>query len=835
MGSTFPKITRVKRFASLLGLMFMGVSLPARAQTEAVLHDFGATPTDGYGTSAPLLIDGSGNLFGTTSLGSGTLCDLAEVFGCGIVYELVKSSNAYTEKVLYSFGSSSPTTDGASPQAGLIADTAGNLYGTTTYGGSSNCILDIGVDGCGTVFELVKSATGYTEKVLYAFTGFDGAYPYAGLVIDSSGNLYGMAGGGGAYGYGTVFELVNSSRSYTEKVLYSFGGTAADGTYPVAGLLMDASGNLFGTTSSDNGPFVCGLGACGTVIELIKSSSGYTERVLHQFAGSDGATPRAGLIMDSSGNLYGTTSQGGASGHGTVFQLINSSGSYTEKVLYSFAGGSDGSLPIASLLMDSLGNLYGTTKLGGSTTACGGTGCGTAFELVNSTGNYAERLLHSFSGGSDGSIPAAALIMDSSGNLYSTTEVGGSSLQLGTVFTINPAAAAPDATLSATSLTFINQLTNTSSPAQIITVTNNGKANLIFGLNAVTLSGGQASDFAISTDFCSGTIVAPNATCIASVTFTPPIAATDTSTLTFFDNSVSSLQAVSLTGIGVLPNSPVVALSPASLVFSAQTAASSSAAQTVTLTNTGSAVLNITGISSTTTNFTETNNCGASVAAGASCVISVSFTPATGGPLTGFIAISDNAPAGPQSVSLSGTGQDFFIGLATGAPQSATVSPGGNASYSLDVTPTGGFNQSLSLTCTGAPLLATCSVSSSPLTLDGVHSISLAVSVITAAKTLIVGRAPKTHSGPTGEGVVSLILFAGLLALWRAARFGRTFRLRLACCAILLAAGAMCSSCGGGSGSSQSSPGTPAGTYTLTVTGTSGRLTNSFQLTLIVN
>ena len=812
-------------------LILLGVSVPARSQTETVLYSFGSTPTDGYYPMGGLVVDSSGNLFGTTAEGSDTLCDLAEVYGCGIVYELVKSSNGYSEKVLYSFGSSSPASDGASPQAGLIMDAAGNLYGTTPYGGSPNCLVDIGVDGCGTVFELVMSSTGYTENVLYTFTGPDGATPYAGLTMDSSGNLYGTTYNGGACEHGTVFELVKSSGGYTKKVLYSFGCTSTDGWYPYAGVTIDAVGNLYGTTES------AGASGYGMVFELVNSSGTYVEKVLYSFGGTatDGAYPVAGLLMDASGNLYGTTSQGGAYGKGTVFQLVNSSGTYMEKVLYSFGGtAADGNDPIASLLLDASGNLYGTTKLGGSTTACGGSGCGTAFELVNSSGSYAERLLHSFSGGSDGSNPAAALIMDSSGNLYSTTEVGGSSLQGGTVFTINPTAAAADATLSTTSLTFSNQLINTSSPAQTITVTNNGKANLIFGPDAVTLSGGQAMDFAISADLCSGTTVAPNATCTVSITFTPAIAATDTTTLTFFDNSVTSLQAASLTGIGVLANSPVVALSTPSLAFSTQMAATSSSPQTVTLTNTGSAALNISGISSTTTNFNQTNNCGTSVGAGASCVISVSFTPTTGGPLTGFISINDNAPGGPQSVSLSGTGEDFIIGLTTGAPQSVTVSPGGNANYSLSVTPTGGFSQTLTLGCNGAPSLATCSVSPSAVALDGTHAVSLTVSVTTTAGTLIVGRVSKTPFGLLGTGVVCLFILASLFALWLAARNGKTFRLRLACLGMLLVAGVMCSSCGGGSGSSQGSPGTPAGTYTLTVTATLGNLTNSTELTLIV-
>ena len=796
---TLWSIVNIKRILCLL-LILLGMSVPVRSQTQTVLYSFGGTPTDGYYPAGRLVVDSSGNLFGTTAEGSDTLCDLAEVFGCGIVYELVKSSNGYTEKVLYSFGNSSSSSDGASPQAGLIMDAAGNLFGTTTYGGSSNCLVDIGVDGCGTIFELVKSSTGYTENVLYAFTGFDGAYPLANLLMDSSGNLYGTASAGGANGFGVVFELVNSSGTYAETTLYNFGGSPTDGTDPVGGLLMDATGNLYGTTSEDRGPFACGLSSCGTVFELVKTSSGYDEHVLYQFTGPDGANPQAGLIMDASGNLYGTTSQGGAYGEGTVFELVSSSGAYTEKVLYSFGGtAADGTDPIASLLPDASGNLYGTTELGGSITACGGSGCGTVFELVNSSGSYAERLLHSFSGGSDGSIPKAALVMDSSGNLYSTTDVGGSSLQLGTVFTINPTAAAADATISTTGLIFNHQLINTSSPAQTITVTNNGKANLVFGPNAVTLSGGQAMDFAIGLDLCSGTNVVPNATCTVSITFTPAIAATDTATLTFFDNSVTSLQAANLTGIGVLANPPVVALSPPNLTFSAQTAATSSSPQTITLTNTGSAALNISSILSATTNFNQTNNCGASVAAAASCVISVSFTPNTGGPLTGFISINDSAPGSPQSVNLSGTGEDFFLGLATGAPQSATVAPGGNASYSLSVTPTGGFSQTVTLRCTGAPSLATCSVSPSPVTLDGTHAVSLTVSVTTTEGTLIVGRVSKTPSGQLGTGGVCLFTVASLFALWLAVRNRKTLRVRLACLGMLLVAGVMCSSCGGGS------------------------------------
>ena len=187
------------------------------------------------------------------------------------------------------------------------------------------------------------------DQILYSFTnpGGQGWYPYAGLIMDGSGNLYGTTDSGGTSDNGTVFELVNSSGTYTEKVLYSFTGSGGDGAFPAAGLIIDASGNLYGTTvrggPSDN----------GTVFELVNSSGTYTEKVLYSFTGSDGdgANPEAGLIMDASGNLYGTTASAGASDSGTVFELVNSSGTYTEKVLYSFTGyAGDGSSPDAGVI-----------------------------------------------------------------------------------------------------------------------------------------------------------------------------------------------------------------------------------------------------------------------------------------------------------------------------------------------------------------------------------------------------------------------------------------------------------------------------------------------------
>lgn len=904
--------------ALLVLVAILGFSVPLIAQTETILYKFGNTSTDGFEPSAPLLIDSSGNLFGTTSAGgTAILCpDPSGLNSCGTVFELSKTSGNHTESVLYNF---TGPPDGDEPTAGLISDSFGNLYGTTGFGGSNAC----GASSCGTVFELVKSATGYTEKVLYEFTGFEGANPLAGLVMDASGNLYGTAEGGGTNGFGVVFELVNSSGIYTEKVLYNFGATAADGTFPVGDLLMDSAGNLYGTTSLDAGPFSCDLTACGTVFELVKSANGYTEKILHTFSGSDGANPGAGLIADSLGNLFGTTSKGGMHDSGTVFELFNSSGNYTEKVLYDFGGtSSDGTNPVASLLMDASGNLFGTTTGGGSATACGGFGCGTVFELVNAAGSYTEKILHGFGGVGDGENPAAALVMDSAGLLYSTTVVGGSSLSLGTVFEINPAAPAPAVTLSVSSLSF-DAVVSTSSVPQTVTVTNTGAANLIFGPSDVSLSGTNASQFTTSADTCSGQSIPPKATCSVDVTFTPTIAATETAALVFSDNAVVSVQQVSLTGLGLTPTASV-SISPTRLIFGNQTVSTVSAAQPVTLMDTGGTALTITAISASA-GFTETNNCGSSVASDASCVIEVSFSPALGGPQSGLLTVADNAPASPQSVfllgtgispnpvvtlspgnltfpaqmastisaaqtvtltnaggaslsisrisasagysqtnncglslaagancainvsfaptsggllsgtlsivdsasgspqlvTLSGTGEDFSVEPTSGSPLSVTVSPGATAKYSVNVAPLGGFNQTVTLACGGAPSLGSCSVSPTSASLDGTHTVVLTVSVTTTASTQIIRRGPKPPTSPP----TILFILAGLFILWLVAGPRKTPSARLASLAIILLTVAIWISSGcGGNGSNPGSPGTPAGTYTLTVTGTSGNL-----------
>jgi uncharacterized repeat protein (TIGR03803 family) len=373
---------------------------------EQILYSFTGNSGDGASPHASMVKDTAGNFYGTTAHGGTN--------NFGTVFKLTPNgSGGYVESIVYAFASGS---DGDTPQAGLIIDSSGNLFGTTLGGGSDNF---------GTVFKLAPNGSGgFVESVLYSFTDINGG-PEAPLIIDNAGNLYGTTVGfqGSGPSNGLVFRLApNGSGGYTESVLYAFTG-GSDGGNSRAGLIRDSAGNLYGTTSGGgNNSNNCNNG-CGVVFKLAPNGSGgYTESVLYSFTGgNDGWSPEAGLITDSAGNFYGTTAVGGPSNGGTVFKLApNGSGGYTESVLYSFVFESaDGLDPAAGLLMDSAGNLYGTTL-------DGGLGYGTVFKLApNGSGGYVESILHAFSPGSDGASPQAGLITDSTGKLYGTTTAGG--------------------------------------------------------------------------------------------------------------------------------------------------------------------------------------------------------------------------------------------------------------------------------------------------------------------------------------------------------------------------------------------------------------------------
>jgi uncharacterized repeat protein (TIGR03803 family) len=371
--------------ASAAGLAALTIPC-AQAQTLTVVHNFTGT-TDGSSPVTGLMMSSTGTFYGTASAGGSA--------NLGIVF---RTSAKGKETELHSFTGGS---DGATPDGGLIEDSSGALYGTTTAGGTA---------GQGTVYRL----KGRKETVLYSFAGgsTDGADPQAGLVMDAAGNLYGTTSAGGPAGNGTVFKLAapqQKNGAWTETVLYSFG-TGTDGATPIGGVVLDAAGNLYGTTSAG------GTAGDGTLFQLVAGTT-WKENILHSFQnGTDGATPYAGLVSDKAGNLYGAATDGGTNGGGTVFELSPSGGSWNFSVLNSLPGyGISGTF--RDLMVDASGNLYGTTHCDGSYDA------GTIYELTPSGGNWNYTLLHTFTGGGDGLYSISNLVMKG-GKLYGTTELG---------------------------------------------------------------------------------------------------------------------------------------------------------------------------------------------------------------------------------------------------------------------------------------------------------------------------------------------------------------------------------------------------------------------------
>ena len=339
-------------------------------------------------------------------------------YGCGVAFEVNARGH---ERILHTF---TAAPDGADSYVGLLRDSSGVFYGETNAGGSN---------GAGIIFKLTPPPTAcgavlcpWHETILHQFAGGsgDGAGPEGDLIEDSSGNIYGTTSGGGSMGFGAVFKLDSAGN---ESILYFFGNLP-DGQYPFGALLRDQAGNLYGTTNTG------GTSNAGTVFELSPSPSGWTEQVLYDFTGgSDGGFPLAGLIADEQGNLYGTTTAGGdlncgALGScGVVFELSPSPHRWSETVLYTFTGSPDGADPLfGALIRDGAGNLYGTTSQGGIATGCyGEVGCGTVFELSPNGSGWTETVLYSFTGEADGNAPIGPVTMDAHGNLYGAAYYGG--------------------------------------------------------------------------------------------------------------------------------------------------------------------------------------------------------------------------------------------------------------------------------------------------------------------------------------------------------------------------------------------------------------------------
>jgi len=378
----------------------------AKAQTFTVLHNF-TGGSDGANPIAGLTLAGSRTLYGTTSDGGG-------VNDGGVVYKMTHSAGGWTLSPIYEFAAVSQN-DGSDPWAGVTVSPAGVLYGTTRGGGPA---------GAGTVFELTpppnvcqRTLCYWNETILYAFAGgSDGSSPaFGNLALDAAGNLYGTTEYGGGtgcsrQGCGVAFELEPSDQGWTESILHSFGEKGTDGQVPLGGLIFDPSGNLYGTTEQG------GSNLGGTVFQLKPSDGTWLENILFAFStgsGCDldtGCAPAGTLLMDQVGNLYGTA-QGGA---GAAFELKSSNGGWDFSVLSSFC-----CQPIAGLTMDAAGNLYGTSLTGGAY------GYGMLFKLTNSAGNWTLTDLYNFTGNYDGEYPYGAVVLDESGNVYGTTYMGG--------------------------------------------------------------------------------------------------------------------------------------------------------------------------------------------------------------------------------------------------------------------------------------------------------------------------------------------------------------------------------------------------------------------------
>ena len=400
-------------FAFLLPLALMvATSHVAQAQTFRVLHTFTGT-NDGFAPIGGVSIDLSGNLYGSATFG-GDSPPICAPLGCGIIFKLTHRGGGWILQPVYSFQGG---TDGAYPEAPVVRAEDGSFYSTTVDGGTF---------GFGTVFRLQPPASAcktslcpWTKTQLYSFNNNGLGNAPIGALLLSSGDVYGVSlGGGSPPAEGAVYELTPDGGGWTESTL---NGSLDS---PEGGVIFDRSGNLYGTCAT------AGAHNDGFVYQLVPSGSGWTLNTLVAFDGSNGSRPWGGLVMDASGNLFGTTSMNGPNDGGTVFELTPQNGSWIFTTIYAFSA-QEGQ-PLGTLTMDSQGDLYGTTNAG----------FGTVFELTRGADGWTYSVLHSFTGGLDGANPSnAGVTLDSNGNIYGTAAGGGSSNCIegcGVVFEISP-------------------------------------------------------------------------------------------------------------------------------------------------------------------------------------------------------------------------------------------------------------------------------------------------------------------------------------------------------------------------------------------------------------
>jgi uncharacterized repeat protein (TIGR03803 family) len=387
---------------ALLALVTLAEAGARAAGKAEVIHSFG--DGDGEYPASDLVLDGAGSIYGTTVQGGD--------WNSGTVFQMTPSGDGWTERVLYSFTSGA---DGAQPYNGVTLDAQGNLYGTAVTGGTGMACEG----GCGVVYKLSHSGGSWTQSVLYNFTGGDdGSGPGAGLTFDGAGNLYGMTPTGGAHGLGVIYQLKpGPNDTWQFGVIHTFTG-GRDGATGSAGRLLLDDGTLYGVAT------VGGAHGKGTAFKLTQKNGSWKLKTIYSFKGEPGAgLPYGALIRDAAGHLYGTSYYEGWYGYGAVYRLSRGSGDeWKERVLYSFRNGPDGGYPIGHLNFDASGNLYGTTSEGGAP----GCSCGTIFKLTPAgDGEWQQSVVHGFRGAPDGAYAYNGMVAGAAGTFYGSTVIGG--------------------------------------------------------------------------------------------------------------------------------------------------------------------------------------------------------------------------------------------------------------------------------------------------------------------------------------------------------------------------------------------------------------------------
>jgi hypothetical protein len=723
--------------------------------------------------------------------------------------------------------------------AGIAVDSSGDAYvtgGTLSTDFPTVNALQAKLGGSGDAFVSKLNAAG-SALVYSTFLGGASADSAGGIAVDSSGSVY-VTGQTGSADFPLVnpVQSVNHAADQTAFVAklnpagsalqYStyLGGSLSD--FGI-GVRVDSSGDSYvtGITYSPDFPTVNPLQASmtGGAAFVAKLNPSGSALIFSTFLGGSEAiastvnveTLAGAIALDSSGNAY-ITGETDALDFPTVDPV---------QAVCPACESISGNAFVTELRSDGSSLIF-STYLGGSRFDIGN---GIA---VDPSGNI---LLAGENDAPD--FPTVNPFQAAMKSPYITTFVAKISL-----------APAPSVSISPRNVTFGPQDIHVASPPQTVTVTNTGAAEL--SISTTAIAGTDAGDFAQSADTCSGNALAPAGSCTVSVTFAPSAAETRSASLTFRDNAPDSPQSLTLTGWGGSAV-PVASLSPSNLAFGIDPLFNESAPQSVTLTNTGNAPLTISYVSSSSSFTVMDNMCGSSLQAGASCAISISFSPIDAGPLTGALALTDNSNglAGSQQVvPLSGTGEGFTLTPAAGSSASATVAPGQSAKYTLTLAGEGGFNQSVSFSCAGAPLEATCTVSPASV-IAGNTPVNVTVTVTTTASSASAPRsgppfppAPRSRV-PLGVLMVAVALAATALLrlLWKKSESVR-WRLALVVATLealmvvtVMGCGGAVSSRGGGG---RNDSGTPAGTYTLNVQGTAtagtGALSRTVQLELDV-